>query len=157
MSTIYLRLIPQSPTFVPTPHARWQAKELFERMIDGADELDATVTEDVQFVDAGGNLHLIACPKCGHNLDDWWTEAATAAYENRFRDLNVELPCCGATCSLNDLHYELPVGFARFVLEARDPHMLIGLQPKKRDLTPDDLQLLEQTLGCPLRRIWARI
>ena len=158
MSTIYLRVIPTSPSFVPNAEAQLRARKLFEQLIEGADELQTIVTEEIEFVDAGGNLPTIRCPHCKSDLNDWWMVAVDKAYESHFRDLNLQLPCCGATRSLNDLDYEYPVGFARFMLQARDPHLLIGFTPhKKRDLSDSDMQQLEQILGCSLRRIWARI
>ena len=158
MSTIYLRVIPTSPSFVPNAEAQLQAREMFEQFVEGADEIEAVVTEEIEFVDAGGNLPTVKCPTCGSDLNNWWIAVVDKAYENHFRNLNLQMPCCGAISSLNDLDYEYPIGFARFVLQARDPHLLMGFDPhKKRDLSASDIQQLEQILGCSLRRIWARI
>ena len=70
------------------------------------------------------------------------------AYEKtRFADLTITLPCCGNVSSLNDVLYEWPTGFARFQLKARNPGK--GVE----EATVHDL---EEILGCPLRKIWAR-
>src|SRR5438093_1118722 len=53
--------------------------------------------------------------------------------------------------TLNDLRYVWPAGFARFVLQARNP----GLQGAM-DLPAVDRAALEAIVGCRLRTIWAR-
>lgn len=68
-----------------------------------------------------------------------------AAYASHFADLTTTTPCCGASGSLNDLHYEWPAGFARFTLEALNPNA---------DLDDQHLLTLESILGCPVRVIW---
>jgi hypothetical protein len=69
-----------------------------------------------------------------------------AAARKGFNDLMVMLPCCDVTCSLNDLDYEMPAGFARIALEARNPGAV---------LESTQVRLLEKTFGCSLRPIWA--
>ena len=70
------------------------------------------------------------------------------AFESAFVSLTVSVPCCGSTISLNDLHYERPAGFARFVLEARNPNVA--------DLPEEEIAGLSSILGASLRLIWAR-
>ncbi len=69
------------------------------------------------------------------------------AFKVRFTALAVTTPCCGANVSLNDLNYEWPAGFARFVLEAMNPG--VG------DLATAEIAALAEIVGSPLRRIWA--
>jgi hypothetical protein len=64
------------------------------------------------------------------------------------RESRRTVACCGALVSLNDLIYEWPAGFARFVLEAMNPNV--------RDIADDELASLAAILGTPLRKIWAR-
>jgi len=47
------------------------------------------------------------------------------------------------------LRYVWPAGFARFVLEAMNPNI--------SDLTAAEQGMLQETLGCRLRRIWVHI
>ncbi len=68
------------------------------------------------------------------------------AYASAFEELAITLPCCGGTTSLNDLDYDWPAGFAKFVLEAMNPNV--------KDLDVEAVNRLEATLGCALRRIW---
>ena len=105
------------------------------------------MTERVEFVDQGGNFEGVYCPVCGADLGEWWPAAMDRAHAGHFADLAVTAPCCGAALSLNDLRYEWPAGFARFVLEAMNPGV--------PDLPATTLAELEQRLGAPLRVIWA--
>ena len=148
MSENLLKLIPHDPQFVPAATPREVATVLLRMLFLHADGVSARETAAVEFIDQGGNFEGVACPRCGAALDvDWWGDAVDAAFEGCFADLDVTLPCCSATCSLNDLRYEMPAGFSRFVLEARNPG---------RDLTDAEVEALERALGCRLRRVWAR-
>ncbi len=48
-------------------------------------------------------------------------QAMDRAHDAQFGDLAVIVPCCEMRFSLDDLCYEWPAGFARFLLEARSP------------------------------------
>jgi hypothetical protein len=147
MSEHFLRIIPTDPLYVPPAGAQDQAISLFTSCVQGED-IRGSTTEDVAFVDPGSNLERILCPNCGTVLpDEWWGQAMDQAYaETRFQDLDVVVPCCETHCSLNDLCYDRPAGFAHFLLEARSP---------ANDLTEEDLALLGSVLGCQVRKIWA--
>ncbi|MDY7041417.1 MAG: hypothetical protein SVX38_11190, partial [Chloroflexota bacterium] len=132
---------------VPGAAVIHRAYDLLSNYLPGSDEIDYEVTETIRFIDQGENWERVLCPVCGTELDTiWWQEAMDTAYQLGFTDLLVNLPCCSAVSSLNDLQYEWPAGFARFTLEARNPGT---------DLNDDELKLLEQVLGCKLRKIWA--
>jgi hypothetical protein len=149
LSENVLRLIPTDPHFVPDDASAQRAKDQFAQFVPGADEVTETRSEDIQFVDPGANLERISCPRCGQDLAiEWWQERMDAASATRFIALAVTTPCCGANVSLNDLNYEWPAGFARFVLEA--------LNPGVADLAPTEVATIAEIVGAPLRRIWAR-
>lgn len=57
------------------------------------------------------------------------------------------VPCRGATCSLDDLDYRGPTGFARFRLQVLYP---------ERHLAAEELAQLEDILGSYLRQVWIR-
>ena len=65
-----------------------------------------------------------------------------------FRNLKITTPCCRAPSTLNDLDYEWPAGFARFVLEASNPNV--------SELPGQQVRALSRILGCKLRQIWSR-
>jgi hypothetical protein len=70
-----------------------------------------------------------------------------SAYRNQFRCLRVTTPCCDAVSSLNDVIYDWPAGFARYVLEAVNP---------TNDISVTQLARLAQVLSCSLRKNWAQ-
>jgi len=147
MSENFLRLIPTDPWYMPTPAAQDQASTLFASLVQ-EEGIQAYMTEDASFVDPGSNLKRILCPRCGAVLSmEWWVQAMDRAYtDTQFRNLDVMVPCCETRCSLNDLRYEWPAGFARFLLEARSP---------ENDLTEEQLALFEPLLDGRVRKIWA--
>jgi hypothetical protein len=143
----FLRFIPTDPEYDPPLAAGQQAKELLASFVPKAAAIEVERYDTVNFVDNGENLEHIFCPACGAILEDGvWGDLVDRAYATQFANLAVTMPCCGAASSLNDLHYEWPVGFARFILEARDP---------EADVSQEQLCLLEHVLGCHLRKIWA--
>src|SRR2546421_11705112 len=148
MSDDYLRLIPLQPQFVPTAVAGELARSRFADLVPDAEEVTAVITEEVEFIDQGANFERVRCPNCGAELDkEWWQGRMDEAAAAAFSALDVAVPCCGLGVSLNDLSYELPAGFAKFVLEA--------LNPNVRDLPEIGLAEIAAALGTPLRKIWA--
>jgi hypothetical protein len=148
MSDSILKLIPADPYFVPEYAARLEALDLLSARLPAADVVSGAATDEVNFVDPGANLVRVVCPACGTELDmEQWQQFMDAAYATQFADLIVTMPCCGATGSLHDLHYEAPAGFARFELEVLNPN---------GDLKDDECYQLEHILGCRLRKIWAQ-
>jgi hypothetical protein len=149
MSGTHLRLIPTDPTFIPAPDAQRKAVALLAEALPHAHELYAEQTPGVQFIDQGSNFKSVACPLCGTVLDTaWWQRAMDRAWGGKaFVDLLADLPCCGGRVSLNDLMYDMPAGFARFMIDLYEP---------EGDVGPEAYAELERSLGCKLRKIWAR-
>ena len=148
MSDSILRIIPAVPTFVPDVDAQQSAASLVREAFPEADDVSLRTEDDVAFVDAGANFDAVFCPKCTNELEqDWWADAMDHAAACSFVDLAVKLPCCGETTSLNDLRYEMPQGFARFVVDVMNP---------AASKVPTRLEArLRETLGCELRFVWA--
>jgi hypothetical protein len=147
MSVNYLRFIPTDPVYDPPLAKDQQAEQLLASCVPKSTEITSHRYETIQFVDAGSNWELIHCPGCRAILEeDVWGSLVDQASVTHFANLSLSMPCCGAISSLNDLHYGWPVGFARFVLQARDPNA---------ELNGEQLRLLEEVLGCHLRTIWA--
>lgn len=88
------------------------------------------------------------CPNCKADVEDWWGEAMDTAFASKFKNLSAKTSCCGTTVSLNTLTYVWPAAFGRFALEALNPNM--------DDTTYEQDQQLAESLGAPLRKIWAR-
>ena len=143
-----MRLIPRDPTFVPDLAAQRRAARLLREIAPRADDITTTVSDDVEFVDCGGNWEGVRCPHCHATLDDWWSTAFDESAASRFTELEFEVPCCGQRSALPALDFIWPVGFARFVLEARNAR-LAGKIPHRK------LAKLERVLGCSLRLVIA--
>jgi hypothetical protein len=148
MSEDFLRLIPRQPAHVPDENAVLIAEQLLKSYVVETSEVNWEITEYVEFIDAGANLERITCPACGKEIShQWWASAMDEAYRSHFSILEVLTPCCGRQTTLNDLNYEFPQGFARFVLQARYPGIA--------SLAQQSIDELERILGCHLRVIWA--
>ncbi|GAP12843.1 hypothetical protein LARV_00583 [Longilinea arvoryzae] len=147
MSDEVLKLIPLSPTYVPDNEILKTAVARVREYFPKAERIEMEISESPQFIDPGSNLERITCPICNAVLEDgWWQDAMDKASENGFRDLAVELPCCGQKTTLNDLRYQWPAGFAQFSIEIHNPE---AEDPEA--VLPD----LADFLGSPLRIIRA--
>jgi hypothetical protein len=155
MSDDVLSLIPTDPRWQPAREAGEQtaaiASGLASREESDLDvETDVTWHENVTVVDCGQNLERIACGRCHAEIGtSWWGDLLDERSETGFDDLVVRLPCCGAEQSLNDLDYGWPCGFAKFEIAIWNP----GLDW----FTSEELTLLAETLGHPVRQIRAHI
>jgi hypothetical protein len=149
MSENFLRLIPTDPLYLPPSLSQKEIKAFLRATFPKADEIRVIATEEVMFVDPGTNLEKITCPNCHTLLSmDWWSAAMDRAYGSHFANLTIIVPCCSTTTTLNDLCYEWPAGFARFLLEIRNPGA---------ELKQGSLHHFEQVLKCRLRIIWAHL
>jgi hypothetical protein len=143
-----LRLVPIDPEFVPDNPSAARARDHLAALVPDADQVTQSTAAEVQFVDPGANLEQILCPRCGQEIAvEWWQHRMDDAYGTHNTILIVTTPCCGATVSLNDLNYEWPAGFARFVLEAANPGVA--------ELPREEVAKLGEIVGSPLRVIWA--
>jgi len=148
MSLTVLRFVPTDPAWTPGEQAAGGALAAMRELAPNAREVTAVRHDHVSFVDQGENFEAVRCPACGVQLEiEWWQGAMEAAWTSRFADLEVRVPCCAASTSLNDLDYVWPAGFARFVLEARDP--------ERDEVTSEELDRMAAALGHPVRLIWA--
>ncbi|HKP54784.1 MAG TPA: hypothetical protein VJ183_19285 [Chloroflexia bacterium] len=156
MSADILRLIPINPEYMPDALSRERAAVFLKSLLlpnpDPSRDITTKVIEHVEFIDQGGNFERIVCPCCSSELTiKWWHEVMDKAYEKRFADLRIITPCCHTESSLNDLQYEMPAGFARFVLELYKPVFIDPIL----ELSQDALEKLQDILGCRVRIIWA--
>jgi hypothetical protein len=148
VSDDFLRIISANPRFTPSAGAQGAALQLLRSWLPSADGITSALSEETQFVDPGANFERIECPFCGGDLFNWWQGAMDEASAHGFAALEVVVPCCQAETTLNDLRYEWPAGFARFVAEVRNPR-------RGATLTRDEIQQLELLLGCELRQVMA--
>jgi hypothetical protein len=156
MSDDVLSVIPTDPQWQPTREAGEQTVVIASGLASGKEEDDLDVEIDVKWhetitvVDCGQNLVRIVCGRCNAEIDtEWWRDLLEERFETGFDDLVVRLPCCGAESSLNDLDYDWPCGFAKFEIAIWNP----GLDW----FAAEELTLLAETLGHPVRQIRAHI
>jgi hypothetical protein len=150
VSDSYLFLVPTDPFFAPSAEVAERARALLERLVPDAHEVNAEVTDAVEFIHGFENWVETRCPNCGTTLDEKWViDEITAAVERRGESLEVVTPCCRVMTSLNDLEYQGPAGFARFLLEAMNPQVA--------DYEPAWVAEIAEASGTPLRTIWAYV
>ena len=143
MSDDWIIVIPDSPDYVPSKAAQKRAEALLRSFAPRADTIEATTSEEIRFIDCGGNFERIVCPACTGEIDiDWWSRWMIKELESDCPLRAVQLPCCGTAKALNQLIYEWPQGFARFSLEAMNAN--IGELPHEKR------EELERVLGCRL-------
>jgi hypothetical protein len=148
MSIHLTRWIPVDPTFVPSDTGIARAVEWLRTRASDAESVTAESFPEIRFVDCGENFESVHCSRCGADLSlSWWQAAMSASAATAFEDRLVTLPCCDATDCLEMLRYESAMGFARFVLEARNAN--IGVPATADDEKVADL------LGAPVRHILA--
>ena len=147
MSDNWLRVIATDPTFLPSASRERAALAALSHLAPDAQELSVVFSDEVAFIDAGGNFDSVGCPGCGARLDtEWWSSQMSHAAASRFDQLDCVVPCCLAAVSLNDLDYDWPQGFARWRAEA--------MNPSRGHLEDFEVASLEAALGVPVRIIW---
>ncbi|MGW3738972.1 hypothetical protein [Streptomyces sp. NPDC005148] len=154
MSDNYLTVIPNDPYWRPSKAAADRAAAVLSEMLPDDDDarhgLEAKWHDRVEAVDCGANLEKITCPHCGAECTSgWWGETVSERYNEGFSTLMVTVPCCDAETSLNELVYDWPMGFAQFRIEV--------LYPNRGWLTDEEMALLANALGHPLRQILIHI
>ncbi|WP_193789276.1 hypothetical protein [Streptantibioticus cattleyicolor] len=61
----------------------------------------------------------------------------------------MRVPCCGSAATLDALHYQWPLGFARFQIAVTNPERIW--------FTEEELAAVAHQLGHPVRQIRAHI
>jgi len=149
VSDSWLTFIPADPGPFPSASRQTAAVRVLRSTLPNADEIDALLTEEIRFIDGGGNFEKVEGPSCSALIPDrWWSGAMDNADKKAFKDPNVKTPCCRKETSLNDLKYDWAQGFSRFSIKI--------LNPNVPDLAAIDHAELEGLPGCTLRRIRAR-
>ena len=125
MSDVIEKIIPVNP-FIRIPIDDLQAaRDLISDKVAN-DSITIDTSESPVFIDCGGNLESISCPKCGAPISfEVWGELMDKAYELSFSDLDVVLPCCNSKESLNDLNYNYECGFSCCVISVLNPQITI--------------------------------
>ena len=168
MSTRVLKIIPTDQDYVPSAEQQASAVGVFREMVRYG-EIEATVYEDLEFIDAGQYCEAVLCPSCGNRVNvtpfggtelaqDWYRDLdqAITARTTPIRQFQTTMPCCGASVSLTSLQFDMPAGIARFELCAVDPDIVTDVKGGVTTLSAEQLSKLETALGCQLKQIEAR-
>lgn len=154
MSDFYVSLIPTDVDWQPPGEAAAEAAAYVARVFDdpnGMQEITVEFYERITAVDAGENLQRITCPRCTGDISlEWYADLIEQA-EGEFDNLDVKVPCCGATVALDTLQFDWPCGFARFEIAVANPARA------ELEFTADELNAVAAILGHPVRQILAHI
>lgn len=153
VSDDYLRLIPTVPSWVPDAEGATAATQYVAGLFAGQGESADDVTHEffgtVEFIDSGVNTESATCPRCHAPVDVAWVLEVINQRRHELEHLEVVLPCCGETSSLNDLEYDWPMGFASFEI------CVLNGTRDRYELQPDELDRLGSLLGHPVRQVLA--
>ncbi|MEU8218257.1 hypothetical protein AB0C47_21130 [Micromonospora taraxaci] len=154
VSDLYIRLIPTNPDWQPTHEAATGAgayvASLFSGPDDAVEEVEYKFYDRVTLIDAGENTSQITCSRCGRDVSlDWLGDLVRGNGSPSFDHLDVTVPCCGAVVPLNGLHYDWPIGFARFEVSAMNPTRA------QYELDTEELARVGDLLGHPVAQILA--
>jgi hypothetical protein len=151
MSDNWIALIPKDPRHVPDAERQSRARDRLAEIAPESDEIEIKVSDKIEFFDCGVNLEHIRCPSCDAQIsNEWWQDRMDDdCLDDGFKLSQYSTQCCGSRHSLDELLYEWPQGFARFVIDAMNPR--IGM------LSTQQAAELEEILGTPLRVIYKHI
>lgn len=149
MSSSWLIIIPTDPQWQPEHQAAAQAARVLAKHVPRAELIEMSMTDDVEFVDAGSNFDSVTCPHCGAEVTEAWADGMDAAYESGFANLDWVAPCCNRETSLNALNYQQPQGFARFSITATEPNL--------ERIDDQVLRSLGEALGHEVRAVWQHL
>jgi hypothetical protein len=127
MSDTWFVAIPADPRFVPSPEQAAAAEATLRALVGDAEEIEVDRSDAVVFRDCGANFWACTCPRCGADL----TDSVAALLDDDFDGDGFALdphpmPCCGAEVPPHELIFEMPQGFSRFALSARNPERWPG-------------------------------
>jgi len=153
VSEFAIRLIPTNPDWQPSPEAAAAAVAYVARLFSGAGEaveqVDHKFYDRVTLIDAGENTTRITCSRCEGDIDLHWFYGLLGEQGVSFDNLDVNVPCCGAVVSLDALHYDWPVGFARFEVAA------VNATRDVYELDAQELADMAAFLGHPVAQVLA--
>ncbi|GAB3842857.1 hypothetical protein ACFPIJ_00020 [Dactylosporangium cerinum] len=126
MSDSYIRLIPTDRDWQPEPAAATAAAAYVAELLSGSggdvERVENQFYERVTLIDAGMYTTRITCPRCAGSIAmDWLGDLVRQNGGVSFEHLDVRVPCCKAVVELDGLHYDEPIGFARFEISAMNP------------------------------------
>lgn len=150
-----LSVIPADPYHRPDRVAAERAAAIVADLAPGLPggvdvEIDVEWYDVVTAIACGANLGRIGCPHCGGSIDtEWWADLSAEHDDDGFASLAVRVPCCGAATSPARLDFDGQCGFARFEIAVWNPERVW--------FGDEEMAVLADALGCPVRQIRAHI
>ena len=142
MSDHFLFFVPSDPSYVPSVEAQTRATELVRTRLRNADAVKSEQNTGIQFYDCGSNFERVSCPHCLAEVSlQWWQEVMDKDCDaGGFGLAQYALPCCHRTSNLNQLRYDWPQAFGRYVISVMNPNIRA---------VPESLLVdLEASLNC---------
>lgn len=147
MSDTILKIISTDPFYTCKKNTEQDIVSLLSKLYP-AQQIEIHNTEYVEFIDQGQNFENVACNLCGQLLEiEYWQHLIDIASSANFNHLNFVTTCCSKETSLNNLNYNSPAGFARFVIT------LTNIETEMGENEIIELKTLMQT---DIRMIWAK-
>lgn len=148
MSAYYINLIPDQLRYSIEDQELNKVVTYLQNHIV-AMEINVKCSDEVMFIDSGGYLEEISCPKCKKAIPwDWWSEKMDEAYKNKFCDLSVIFPCCQQESTLDKLVYNELCCFSNWYIELVYP---------QNELTKEDIDILQRMLKVKIKVVHCRI
>ncbi|MEV0128761.1 hypothetical protein AB0H83_09880 [Dactylosporangium sp. NPDC050688] len=154
MGDTYLRVIPTDRDWQPAPATAASVAAHVASLLsvpgDAVERVEGRFYDRVTLIDAGMYTTRITCSCCDGDISmDWLGDLVRQNGSLSFDHLDVTVPCCRAAVQLDSLHYEDPIGFARFEISAMNP-------TRARDeLDAGELAQVADLLGHPVAQIIA--
>ncbi|WP_344510091.1 hypothetical protein [Dactylosporangium maewongense] len=154
MSDTYIRLIPTDRDWQPDRSTAASVAAHVAALLSGpgdaVERVEDRFYDRVTLIDAGMYTTRITCPRCGGEISmEWLGDVVNSNGGLSFDHLDVTVPCCRAAVQLDSLHYENPIGFARFEISAMNPTRSAD------ELDAGELGQVSDLLGHPVAQIIA--
>ncbi len=149
MSDNTTKIIPKEANQIPHPSKVRECVQMLSTLLSLEKTPKVTEFDTLIFHDCGQNFENIICPNCNSKIDfDSWHEWMGIFTENPITLKSFTLPCCNTICDLNNLIYEEPQGFSKFVIELYDSDF---------ESVIDKLSVIQEKLDCEIRLISSHI
>ena len=160
MSDQVLKLIPEDKDYLPSREAAESARVLLEEFFPDGEQAEAEFSESLKFIDGGASLERIRCPLCDKTTEinpfqendvgtAWWYELdKTLSASPDLNALQVAMPCCKQSASIQYVDFSGAAGFSKFELCIWNPYA-------EKGISEEQVSKLEHLLGCKLKQIWA--
>jgi len=157
MSEEVLKLIPEDKSYIPDEGQAEKARVLLEDFFPDGEQAEIQFSEHLMFIDGGENTVKVGCSICATESDlndevntEWWCklDAQTSPEDANIEAIEVAMPCCNKSTSIQNIDYFGSVGFAKFELCIWNPYADDGISDQQ-------IKQLETLLGCKLKQVWA--